>query len=961
MAGRIVAGPHVRNACRRHLDDLEKGPARGLSWDLAAARRALDFFPDVLRLAQGKFEGQRFSLHPSQEFIIGSLFGWKGPNGFRRFRRAYIEVAKGNGKALALDTPIPTPAGWTTMGDLRDGDVVLDDGGRPCRVVRAHEIQMGRPCFRVVFDDGAAIVADAEHLWRTERRNGGTERGARLKGVPKEQWGGWRRGLRTTFEIAATLRYSNGAYRSANHSVALAGPLELPEADLPVAPYVLGYWLGDGDSDASRVTIGDSDAAELLAELRKEGIRVGTPKVCGAKNGSRYWLHRLNPLLRTLGVLHNKHIPACYLRASRSQRLAILQGLMDTDGYISRKGQCEFSVCNQALAEGAAELITSLGIKCTSNASPATLRGMTVGQRWRVSFFPPADMPMFRLQRKAMRQGARHTRRRLAGDRRIVSCDPVESVAVRCITVDSASGMFLAGRQMVPTHNSPLAAGIGMYCLVADGEAQAEVYAGASMKSQAMVIFRAAVMMWRQSPALSARLTPSGGNPVWNLADLRTGSFFKPISTDEAHSGPMPSCALLDELHEHRDSNMLEMLERGFKSRRQPLLIMITNSGSDRQSVCWDEHKHAVAVAAGTRTPDDEATYVGEVIDDSDSSFSYVCSIDKDDDFLEDETCWVKANPLLGVSQPVEEVRRAVAQAKAIPGRLNNVLRLHGCVWTDADTAWMSRATLESCLDEFDPEAEHEGERVFVGADLSATRDLTALAFVVPTGFVDMPREDGGVARLPTFDAWAEAWTPRDDLHERSLRDNMPYDIWADEGHLNAVPGKVVRFDFVAARLAELSSVFRIEAVAYDRYGFKRLFEPALDEMGLTLPIVEHPQGGKRRAAESGLWMPGSKAALEAAILDGRIRLRRSPVLISAMMSAVVEEDPYGNAWFSKRHAVNRIDALVALAMAVGAATSAEPPPRSLYEDPNAWPELMQAAGQAHQVAVHAQDEEDEW
>ena len=116
---------------------------------------------------------------------------------------------------------------------------------------------------------------------------------------------------------------------------------------------------------------------------------------------------------------------------------------------------------------------------------------------------------------------------------------------------------------------SPLAAGIGMYCLVADGEQRAEVYAAASIKSQAMVLFRDAVAMWQQSGALGARLTPSGGNPIWNLADLKSGSFFRPISSEEDHSGPRPSCALCDEIHEHRNGHMIEMLERGFKFRRQ--------------------------------------------------------------------------------------------------------------------------------------------------------------------------------------------------------------------------------------------------------------------------------------------------------------------------------------------------------------------------------------------------------
>lgn len=490
---------------------------------------------------------------------------------------------------------------------------------------------------------------------------------------------------------------------------------------------------------------------------------------------------------------------------------------------------------------------------------------------------------------------------------------------------------------------SPLAAGIGMYCLLADKEAQAEVYAGASMKSQAMVIFRAAVMMWRQSPLLTERLTPSGGNPIWQLTDLRRGGFFRSISTEEAHSGPMPSCALLDELHEHRDGNMVEMMERGFKSRRQPLLIMITNSGSDRNSVCWIEHEHAVHVAAGTKTLDEDATYVGEVIDDT--AFSFVCSLDKGDDPLEDESCWIKANPMLGVSQPVEEVRRAVAQAKAIPGKLNNILRLHFCVWTDAVEAWMGRAALESVMADFDP-LELSGREVCIGADLSGSQDLTALGFCVETGTVEVRRGDETL-QLPTYDAWVEAWTPKDTLAERSLRDKAPYEVWAQGGWLNAVPGRNIRLDFVAARLAEVNSEYAIKVVAYDRYAYRKL-EDELDALGLTLTQAEHPQGGVRRAKPTpeaveaaklngeeppqGLWMPGSVLALETLILEKRIRIRRSPVFISAALSAAMEHDPFDNRWFSKRRAVNRIDALVALTMAVGAATAAPMRSTSVYE-----------------------------
>jgi len=492
---------------------------------------------------------------------------------------------------------------------------------------------------------------------------------------------------------------------------------------------------------------------------------------------------------------------------------------------------------------------------------------------------------------------------------------------------------------------SPMLAGIGLYCLLADGEARAEVYAAGSKKDQAMVLFRDAVAMVDQSPALAARLTKSGGNPVWNLADLRTGSFFRPISSDEGQSGPRPSCALCDEVHEHRDARTVELLERGFKWRRQPLLVMATNSGSDRNSICWQEHEHAVRVAAGTKTPDAEFAYVGEIIDDE--TFSFVCALDAHDDPLTDPTCWIKANPLLGVTVKEHYLASVVRQATAIPGKLNGILRLHFCQWTDAEESWMGRAALEAVLADFDP-LDMSGDDAFCGLDLSGSQDLTALAVVQPTGMVDVVRDDGTIARLPTFDAWVEAWTPRDTMTERALRDQQPYDVWAEQGHLRAEAGKTIRLDFVAARIGEIASEYRVRALAYDRYSYRKL-EDELDAQGLTLPQIEHPQGGRRRAKVTdeqlldakrsgkppvdGLWMPGSLAMLENLILERRIRIRRNPVLISAIMSAAIERDPFDNRWFSKRRAVNRIDALVALAMAVGAATmNGSIESRSIYD-----------------------------
>jgi phage terminase large subunit-like protein len=388
---------------------------------------------------------------------------------------------------------------------------------------------------------------------------------------------------------------------------------------------------------------------------------------------------------------------------------------------------------------------------------------------------------------------------------------------------------------------------------------------------------------------------------------------------------------------------VIEILERGFKFRRQPLLLMITNSGSDRKSVCWDEHIRAIRVAAGNRDArDDEAEYVGEILDENaDTLFSYVCALDHDDDPLTDRSCWIKANPLLNVTVTEEYLSGVVSQAVSQPSKLNGILRLHFCQWTDAETAWMTRKSLEPCLADFDP-CMHLGKKIWLSSDLSQNKDITALAGAVRTGDIEVEAErDGRIQKIskPTFDAWVEAWTPGDTIDARATRDQQPYREWADQGFLHAPKGESIRYDHVAQAIAEYAHDYDVQCLAYDRYAFRRGLEPECDELGLSIEFVEHPQGGTKkgkpndamkRAAEharrepEGLWMPGSVRVLEDAIAERRIRIRRNPVVISAMMSATTDNDRWGNYWLAKERSVNKIDCAVALAMVIGAATAYE-------------------------------------
>ena len=465
---------------------------------------------------------------------------------------------------------------------------------------------------------------------------------------------------------------------------------------------------------------------------------------------------------------------------------------------------------------------------------------------------------------------------------------------------------------------SPMAGAIGLYGMIADGEAGAQIYAAGATKEQAGILFRDAVGMCDRSPSLDPDIVRRSGGPgrEYNLAHLKSGSFFRPVSreTKKTGSGPRPHFALCDEVHEHPDGGVIEILERGFKFRTQPLLLMITNSGSDRKSICWQERKHAVAVASG------------EVQDDS--TFAYVCALDDGDDAFNDPSCWIKANPLLGVTITEEYLALQVAQAKNIAAKANGIKRLHFCIWTDAETAWMSRDAWEAVEDHTLDLDQFEGKQACAGLDLSAKADLTAKALVFKDGFT----EDG----QPKFAAFVHGYTPADTMLARAEKDGAPYHLWADAGFITAVPGKKTRLDFVAQDLIDDAERFDLDFVAYDNFLIAD-FEAVLGDMGATLPMLDHPQGWNKRKRETEdgeevvLWMPGSIDDLETLILEQRIRVHVNPALRSAVMSATFDRSPADLRRFTKHKATARIDMAVALAMAVGAAVAradVTPPPK---------------------------------
>lgn len=494
---------------------------------------------------------------------------------------------------------------------------------------------------------------------------------------------------------------------------------------------------------------------------------------------------------------------------------------------------------------------------------------------------------------------------------------------------------------------SPQAAGRGLKMLMADSpvERRAEVYSAAVDREQASILFRDAVAMARLSPSILSRVKFSGGTGrETNIAYPGTQSFFRPISsesTGRGKSGYRPHCVLLDEIHEHPTNAMVEFMRAGVKGREQPLIYMITNSGVDRTSVCFEYHQYGAEVAAGQRVDHE--------------FFAYICALDEGENPFTDRPLkklgypksWAKTNPSLGVTFQPEYLRGQVTAALGMPSKESIVRRLNFCEWVDAADPWIDGDLWRSC--EVEPEAfpgdnELEHWPCVLALDLSNKRDLTALAAI----WTD-----------PAGKRWARVWfwSPADTLGEREISDRAPYRAWVTGGHLEAVPGRSIDYRHVAQVVGELVTRYEVAALAFDQWWIDKFLE-ALDDLGIAawiwegegkpagdgLRLVRHSQGFAGGASTTSLWMPRSIDALSDDILHETIGIRVNPVLRWNSASAVIEQDATGNRKWEKRKSTGRIDGIVALAMAAGAAASlpAPPPPAGVQvfevpETPDDW------------------------
>lgn len=435
--------------------------------------------------------------------------------------RKVLRAGRRLGKALDVSTPIPTPNGWKTMGDLQEGDQVFDESGDPCNVTFATEYQYGRQCYEVKFSDGSSLIADADHQWTVDTKQSRKARGRAIN--PKS-----RPITLTTAEMLDNLYVQSGSKMEVNYSIDNAGPVHYPEKELILDPWLFGLWLGDGTCNSGVITIGHQDQKETLQRIESAGFSYHKTS---ARGDNQFQIKDLWHNLNKLGVLRkyrsyskendkwyednqvHKYIPADYLQGSISQREALLKGLMDSDGTVAENGNCEFSVCNEQLAKDVYELVQSLGYRATWKSGPATLEGRVTGTRYRINWTP--WRPVFYLKRKLERQKLADSPSARQRCRYIVSITPVDTRPVKCITVDSASSLYLAGKNFIPTHNTYTMALMVLH--YAYTHKNGRILVMAPMKPQVGLIYEEVMKLAKNSDAVLDSITRSVTSPQYEI------------------------------------------------------------------------------------------------------------------------------------------------------------------------------------------------------------------------------------------------------------------------------------------------------------------------------------------------------------------------------------------------------------------------------------------------------------
>jgi len=832
-----------------------------------------------------------------------SVFGWVRysevrERDIRRFNQSSVWIPKKQKKALALETPIPTPEGWTTVKDISIGDMLFDVNGKQCKVIDKTETYLDRDCYRVNFSNGESVVCDAGHLWVTSSLLDEVSKGSigsRIRTRPFR--------MRTTEEIFKTQKRKDGAK---SHSLQMPKPIEMPDAELEIDPYAFGFWLGDGDSDGARITFATSDEKEVRKVLEHVGVRQSKPQKAETtkRAGIGEKFGDIRTRLRNMGVLHDKHIPKKYLRASVQQRIALLQGLMDTDGHA---GKCRkmliFATSNSRIMDGFSELLSSLGIKFSVNFYEDK-------QYWRFQFVCFSDdIPAFRFERKIAHQPVSHERKwNRSKTVQIVSVVKVPSVPVQCIAIDSEDKQFLFGKTMLPTHNTPTIASWSVYLTCGDGEQGGKTFGGAKDGTQARIAAEHAIAMVEQSPELSKECKINQNEKM--IRHLPSRSFYKPLSSSDSRSKKskegINGNIAIDETHVV-DREFIKIISRAGISRAEPLRFDFSTAGNNPDGYGKERQDYVRKVIAGEIKNTNLFGRIYEAPQDS-----------TDEDIKADPIKFGKlANPAWGHTANREEFLSDFEESKQSPSLFADFKMYRLNIWQQSENPWLRMDDWKANADQYDV-MDFAGDSVWLGLDLSKTRDMTAISMIFKSNDYE-----------PIFYQFPLFWLP--EKYARENKDKVEFLDWAESGHLELVPGETVKLSYIKEKMKWIDDNFNVIDLSYDKtYAYDLIDEFCEDE--LRWDCAEFKQSVSMYA--------GPTENYEAMLVEKRLKHNNHPVLNwqAGHVQVKTNEKNGKIPCKPKRDDVKKIDGIVAGIMALHRAYHGEDyKAGQFYEESENW------------------------
>ena len=449
----------------------------------------------------------------------------------------------------------------------------------------------------------------------------------------------------------------------------------------------------------------------------------------------------------------------------------------------------------------------------------------------------------------------------------------------------------------IPRKNgkSTLCAGIALLLLFADGEAGAEVYSAAADRDQASIVFDTAKTMAEASPQLIRRCKPFKRS----IVVPESNSFYRVLSADAyTKHGLNAHGIVFDELHAQPNRELYDVLNTSTGARKQPMMVMITTAGYDRNSICWEQHDVAKRVL--------EARRIGDAGNDDPELFVFIAAAEDGDDWT-DPAVWAKANPGLGVTVSVEYMQGQCRQAMQSPAYQNTFRRLHLNQWTSQESRWLNMVDWDACNT---PLPDLSGRICYGGLDLASTTDIAALVLAFAPVAAHEP-----VWLLPFF------WVPEENLIARGRKDRVAYDAWARDGLIEATPGNVIDYGYIERRIGELSKIYKLKEIAFDPWNASQTAQ-SVGNAGITM--IEMRQGMASMTAPT--------KELNRLVMSRGIGHGGNLVLRWMADNVVVKSDAAGNLKPDKGMSRQRIDGVVAAIMAIDRMTRNQGKKESVYK-----------------------------